>query len=153
MGFKKLSHPAQAGIILAAGLVGLILILAFGASVDANRAAIPTSRPAPPPSTYQVVPSPAAVAPVAPAVPAGPKTTFGDGVWEVGVDIVPGRYKSPGPGENGFGSCYYARLKTGDGSFGDIIDNDLSQGPVTVTIKETDGLFDTNGCQDWVKQP
>ena len=28
----------------------------------------------------------------------------------------------------------------------------ISQGPATVTVKDTDGLFETSGCQDWVKQ-
>ena len=43
-----------------------------------------------------------------------------------------------------------ARLKTGDGSFGHIIDQDVSQGPVTITIEESE-YFDSKGCADWVK--
>lgn len=39
----------------------------------------------------------------------------------------------------------------GDGAVGDIIDNNNSKGPVTVTIKESDGYFETQGCADWVK--
>ncbi len=83
-----------------------------------------------------------------PPAPSGPLTTFGPGTWEVGVDIQSGKYKTTGPdGPN----CYYARLKNGDGAVGDILDNNNSQGPVTVTIKESDGYFETQGCADWVK--
>jgi hypothetical protein len=83
-----------------------------------------------------------------PPAPSGPLATFGPGTWEVGVDIQSGKYKTTGPdGPN----CYYARLKTGDGSVGDILDNNNSQGPVTVTIKESDGYFETQGCADWMK--
>jgi hypothetical protein len=66
----------------------------------------------------------------------------------VSTHIQSGKYKTTGPdGPN----CYYARLKTGDGSVGGILDNNNSQGPVTVTIKESDGYFETQGCADWMK--
>jgi hypothetical protein len=77
---------------------------------------------------------------------------YTEGVYEVGVDMQPGKYKTAGPDpDDAFPNCYYARLKTGDGSLGDIIDNNNSQGPVTVTVKTSDGMFDTSGCQAWVK--
>lgn len=82
-----------------------------------------------------------------PAAPAGPLTAFQDGVWEVGVDIAPGKYKGT-PLDGGLG-CYYARLKANDGSFGDIIDNGIVNGPVTVTISSKDGYFETARC-GWV---
>jgi hypothetical protein len=40
---------------------------------------------------------------------------------------------------------------TADGSVGDILDNNNSQGPVTVTIKESDGYFETQGSVDRMK--
>lgn len=89
-----------------------------------------------------------AAAPAA-AEPAPAQTTITAGTYEVGVDIEPGKYKSSGP--TGFG-CYYARLKTNDGSVGDIIQNNISQGASVVTIKESDGYFETSGCEPWVKQ-
>jgi hypothetical protein len=114
---------------------------------------VTVTAPAPPPETITVT------APAAPpvqaeppaAAPSGPLTTFGDGVWEVGVDVAAGKYKTAGPASGGIGMCYHARLKTNDGSLGDIIANNVSQGPVTVTIKPGDGYFETTGCQDWVK--
>jgi hypothetical protein len=84
----------------------------------------------------------------APAVAPTPPTIT-DGTYEVGVDIEPGKYKSSGT--TGYG-CYYARLKANDGSLGDIIQNNNSQGPSVVTIKESDGYFETTGCAPWVKQ-
>jgi hypothetical protein len=67
----------------------------------------------------------------------------------LGVPIIAaGKYKTTGPdGPN----CYYAGLKTGDGSMGDILDNNNSNGPVTVAIKESDGYFETQGCADWAR--
>lgn len=89
--------------------------------------------------------------PAPPAVPAqvagGPLTSFGDGTWEVGVDIEPGKYKTPGPRGSG---CYYERQGGDDGSFSDIIDNNFAEGPATVTIKASDKFFETSGC-DWAK--
>ena len=66
--------------------------------------------------------------------------------------MQPGKYKTAGPSDdNAIGQCYYARHKTGDGSLGDIIDNNLTEGGATVTIKPSDGMFETTGCQPWVK--
>lgn len=94
-----------------------------------------------PPDTVTVpapVPAPDGVAPA----------TFGAGVWEVGVDIAAGKYKTVGT--DGYG-CYHARLLTGDGSVADILANGFSQGPVTVTIRDSDGYFETSGCYDWIR--
>lgn len=69
--------------------------------------------------------------------------TFGDGTYEVGVDIQPGKYKSPGG--NG---CYWARLDRVQ----QIIDNDLSDGPTVVTVQKTDGYLKLSNCT-WTKTP
>jgi hypothetical protein len=42
----------------------------------------------------------------APAKPAGPATQFGDGTYQVGVDVAAGRYKTPGPTDDLFKNCY-----------------------------------------------
>lgn len=138
--------------IVGGALGGLILIVAIAAACAPTvptpnypaRSVTPATVPA------IAVPPPPPAPPATPAAPAGPRTTFGEGTWEVGVDIAPGKYKTTGT--SGYG-CYYARLKTGDGSMGDIIDNNISQGPATVTIKSTDGYFETNGCDSWVLTP
>ena len=88
----------------------------------------------------------------APQISGGPRTTFGDGTWEIGVDIAPGKYKSAGPDSSGMGSCFAQTEKTGDGSLGDIKDQDVSRGPMTFTIPANGvRIFKTNGCQDWKK--
>ena len=94
----------------------------------------PVTKAAPPAKTVTAAPPEAAVA------------FEGDGTYEVGVDIKPGKYKSTG----GDG-CYWARLKNLDGGFEAIIANNLSDGPQTVTIKKTDKGFKTSNCAAWRK--
>jgi hypothetical protein len=143
---------AVGGIVLGLLAGGVVGALAFAtitvvASPPVERT-ITVAAPPPPAETITVtVPAPPPEAPAA-AAPAGPLSTFGDGVWEVGVDIVPGKYKTSGTDSYG---CYYARLKNNDGSISDIISNGFGQGPVTVTIKDGDGYFETSGCIDWVR--
>lgn len=76
------------------------------------------------------------------AQPTGPLTTFGEGTYEVGTgdgQVAPGKYKSPGPG-------YYARLKSDDGELGSIIDNQLSEGQLLLTVKKTDKYIEVSRC-------
>lgn len=73
-----------------------------------------------------------------------PKTTFGDGTWRVGADIVPGTYRTSG-GQ----LCYWKRMAnlTGDG----ILDNEFAQGQAVVTILPTDAGFESKRCGTWTK--
>ena len=74
-------------------------------------------------------------------------TTVSDGTYEVGTgagQVSPGKYKSSGP--DGGTVCYYARLRNNDGSTGDIIANNLSQGPSIMIVKASDGYVQVNGC-------
>lgn len=78
--------------------------------------------------------------------PTGPLSTVGPGTYEVGTgagQIPPGKYQSPGPTS---GNCYYARLKHNDGAVGDIIGNDLTQGPSIMNVKASDGYVEVRGC-------
>lgn len=70
------------------------------------------------------------------------QNTFGNGVWEVGVDIQPGKYKTAGSSD-----CYWAKLD----SSGDIIDNDLPSGPTTVIIESSVFTFSSQDCGEWTK--
>lgn len=101
------------------------------------------------------VPSPAAAAPrteyaPAPAAPVSPGVTpavssgIGDGTYEVGAEIQPGKYKTTG----GSG-CYWARQSSADE--GDIISNHFGNGPTTVVLKASDKFFRTSGCDGWSK--
>lgn len=73
-------------------------------------------------------------------------TIPGSGVYLVGTDIQPGRYRST---DNS--SCYWARLSGLSGGFGDIIANDNVNGQAVVQIKSSDTAFETSRCSDWVK--
>jgi hypothetical protein len=147
----RVSNTGQTIAGLACAAVGLLVCIgyaaAFGAAVAESSSAAPTR-----PWTATRVPAKPAPTMAASAPPAsaasGPATTIDEGVYEVGVDITPGKYKTSGTDSYG---CYYARLKTGDGSLGDIINNNITQGPATVTIKESDGYFETKGCETWTK--
>lgn len=95
--------------------------------------------------------------PAAPAIPAapvetGPATTVSDGTYEVGVDLAPGRYKTPGPnGSGALDMCYVARSRNDSGELGSIIANDIAQGSSSVTVKKGEFAKFSGGCT-WTKQ-
>jgi hypothetical protein len=80
----------------------------------------------------------------APTQPPGPATSFGDGTYVVNEDIAPGTYRT-----DGGDSCYWERLSGFNGSFDEIIANDLPSGPSLVTIEATDVGFTSEGCGTW----
>jgi len=80
----------------------------------------------------------------------GPLTEFGPGVWEVGVDVVAGKYKTLGP-KDGAVSCSWARYARSKGLHDELLAQNSTEGPATVVIRSTDGTFDTRGCQNWVR--
>jgi len=72
-----------------------------------------------------------------------------DGTWEVGTGpgkIRPGTWRSSG-GEG----CYWARLRTTDGTLDSIIANSMPSGQAVVTIKPTDAAFESRGCGTWTR--
>jgi hypothetical protein len=69
---------------------------------------------------------------------------FTDGIYEVGLEIKPGTYKTDGSTE---GECYYARLSSDDPS--DIIANNLTKGRQTVRVRTTDKFIEFNGGCTW----
>jgi len=71
-------------------------------------------------------------------------TIPGDGVFQVGVDMQAGLYKTSGAAD-----CYYAVL--GDPNGNDIKSNNIVSGPSTVTVAAGE-YFETQGCADWVLQ-
>ncbi len=71
-------------------------------------------------------------------------TSFGQGTFIVGTDMVPGTYRSQG------GSCYWARLSAFTGAFSAIIANHYGSRGL-VTIKSTDKGFHSQGCGSWTK--
>lgn len=84
-----------------------------------------------------------------PAPPGQPKTIFAEGLYQVGVDIAPGIYRSAGANGSNPAGCYWARLKSLNTS--DYIDSNISNGPQVVQIDPTDKAFKTTACQPWQK--
>jgi Skp family chaperone for outer membrane proteins len=68
------------------------------------------------------------------------RATFSDGLYKVGTDIKAGTYHTEG-GTN----CYWAKLSSSD--TGDIISNNLADGPQTVVVDSP--WFETEDCGTW----
>ncbi|MET8766463.1 hypothetical protein [Streptomyces sp. NPDC004658] len=75
------------------------------------------------------------------------KAAFGgDGEYRVGTDVKPGTYRTTG---NDDGMCYWERAKDASGELDSLLANDNVSGTSYVTIKPTDKLFKSSGCEDW----
>ena len=73
-------------------------------------------------------------------------TEFGEGTFIVGVDILPGVYRSSGDEDY----CYWARLSGFGGTVDDIITNHFQgSGRARVQIKARDAGFTSSGCGTW----
>lgn len=153
--------PAPKGrkVLKRVGMAGAFLVtFLFGYSVgDQPDAASTSSYSAPAASApaYDSLPTYEAPAPAveqAPVLPSGPLTTFSDGTYEVGVDVEPGRYKTPGSGGSGiFESCYWERASNDSGEFSAIKANDNITGPGSITVKSGEFVKTNGGCV-WTKQ-
>lgn len=95
---------------------------------------------------------PGAPVPAQPAPPPG-RTTIENGTWIVGSDIQPGTYRTAGPSTDGpiRMMCVWKRMKDTTGEIGSTLAINVTQGPTTVTIKPTDGAFDSQNCQPWTR--
>ncbi|POX65387.1 hypothetical protein C3492_02000 [Streptomyces sp. Ru62] len=70
----------------------------------------------------------------------------GDGEYQVGTDVKPGTYRTTG---NDDGMCYWERAKDASGELDSLLANDNVSGTSYVTVKPTDKLFKSSGCEDW----
>jgi hypothetical protein len=70
----------------------------------------------------------------------------GDGDFQVGSDIKPGTYRTTGNTDD---MCYWERAKDASGEMESLLANDNVSGTSYVTIKATDKLFTSSGCNDW----
>lgn len=127
-------------LIIGGGAVALIAIMAAcgAATGDATSSSATTNQGS------------AATSPAAGSKPTSAASSISEGVYEVGVDIKAGKYKTAGLEEDS-PICYWARLKNDSGEMNAILANDAVPGPTTVTIKKTDKYFKTNGCKPWQK--
>jgi gas vesicle protein len=69
---------------------------------------------------------------------------FSDGIHLVGTNVTAGSYSLADSSD-----CYYA-WKTSTGADAEIIDNNIVNGPATVTLVDGD-IFETRGCGEWSK--
>jgi hypothetical protein len=73
-------------------------------------------------------------------------STFGDGTYQVGADIVAGTYHTDG------GSGCYWEKSTGSEGIDGIIGNDNVTGPVTLVIEPSVKFFKSSRCGTWTKR-
>jgi hypothetical protein len=131
-------------LVAAVSIIALIVIVSV--------AAVSTSKT---PNGVIASPSPANAAPVTqtatppspPPAPAGPATTFGDGTYLVGTDVVAGSYKTTGASPG----CYWQLEKNLSGDYSALVKNGFSQGPDRATLAAGQ-YFNTSGGCTWVKQ-
>jgi hypothetical protein len=84
--------------------------------------------------------------------PSGPKTSFGDGTWVVGEDIVEGTYKSAGA-EAGIVELCSVTTLAGDTSDSKIIDwlTANANEPMRVSLTGKVKAVKATGCETFVK--
>lgn len=126
--------------IIGAFVFGLVIGIAGGGKADTAGTTTTVTAPAGDGTVAEAAPPP--------QQPAGPATTMGNGTFQVGVDVQPGQYKTPGP--DGGLPCYWARRKDDSGSFESIIANGVPQGPSSLTINQGEFIELSGGC-DWTK--
>jgi hypothetical protein len=121
---------------MAAGAVGTLT----AAVIVTAPVALPHTAPAPPP-----VPEPRVAFDGSVTVPGRELTAFGDGTWQVGVDVVPGTYTSTGGPD-----CRYALRAAVTG--GDVAASTVGPGPATVVLAADTGYVETSGCATWQRK-
>ncbi|WP_432587997.1 hypothetical protein ABVG11_22650 [Streptomyces sp. HD1123-B1] len=77
-----------------------------------------------------------------------PPALGGDGTFEVGAEVKPGTYRSTGNT-----MCYWERAKDSSGEPDAILANDNVTGSTYVTVKASDKIFKSEGCEDWEAVP
>lgn len=136
-------------------LTGLVLFALTACATESSSASTPTATTisatlstTSPPTAAATQPPPdtaiSTVAPTATFTPAGPRSNFGDGTWQVGKDITAGTYRTTG-GEG----CYWARVSDFSGSLQSIQANENARGPAVVSISSTDAGFTSRRCGTW----
>ncbi|HKN45082.1 MAG TPA: hypothetical protein VJW23_14295 [Propionibacteriaceae bacterium] len=110
------------------GTGSILAVIAIASFAGGTTAGNPSAVPAGPPSVIALPPT---LAPIAPPVeqPPGPKTQVGDGTYDVGTDIAPGRYHTNGNGSQP-GYAKITNTKTGSD-----VDTIFVKGPGYVTLK------------------
>ena len=124
-------------------VVIVVIAVAVGGNKPKSNASAPTT-----PSTTAPMTSPPTTAAPTTTVPSGPKTTFGDGTWAVGIQIAPGTYQT-----NGGSGCYWETDSNLTGNESATIANGDTSGHVVVTVLPSDAGFTTQSCGTWTPLP
>lgn len=133
----------------------LFIGMAIGAGTAGPSSAPQTAAPAAAVSgqgTPAVVPPTAATAARTPVKATGPKTSFGDGTWEIGRDIAAGTYSTTVPADS-FG-CYWETDKDANGTLDSIVANDnvVAGGRAVVVANGKAKWLKVNGCGTWSRR-
>lgn len=135
--------------IFGALLFGIVIGAAgnSGAGSGSARETVTVRVPAP----DDGAPAETAQAQAPPETPAGPATTMTNGVYQVGIDVQAGQYKTAGPPADAIvPNCYWSRNKDDSGEFDSVISNGNVQGPGSVTVN--DGEFvELSGDCTWTR--
>jgi hypothetical protein len=143
---------ATSGAALAICFVWLLFLGFAGTASTANRAGVPTANSVPPDAAAPASKTDPQSSAAAPAKPAGPTTSFGDGTWVVGEDIQPGTYRSPGAKPGLFDVCS-ASTHTGDAADGSILDWKTANAgePVRIKVSGAAKSVEVHGCETFTK--
>lgn len=119
--------------------VGVVLAFLVGVAAGAG------SRAPEPVGTHDAATRQTVSEPPTVPQPVGPADTMTSGTYQVGVDVQPGRYKTPGAAH-----CYWARRSDDSGTLESIIANDNLTGPGSVTINVGE-FIELAGACTWTK--
>lgn len=141
-------------------IVGIVVAFLFGIAVSGGSKTSTTSAAGGVSTTQTVTvaapaPQQAAEPAVAeaPAAQSGPKTSFGDGTWVVGEDIVPGTYKSAGAQAGIMELCSVTTHSDENADSNTTLDWKTANANEPIRLK-ADGkvkAVKASGCEDFVK--
>lgn len=100
-----------------------------------------------------VTASPTIASTYPPSQPAATEPSgISDGVYEVGTDVQPGKYKTAGPDQDDIlPNCYYARYKGSSPDFKNLVTNRNSKGKQTITVAKSDTYLELAGGCVWTR--
>jgi hypothetical protein len=137
------SEPAVLPRQRPAATWGVLAGMAAGAAGTLAAAAI-VAAPAVIPTAASSTPEPRVAFGGNVSVPGRELATFGDGAWQVGVDVVPGTYATTGGVD-----CRHALRPAVTGR--DIVHSAVHGGPATTVLAEDGSWFVTSGCGTWAR--
>ncbi|MGB3437264.1 MAG: hypothetical protein WBA97_00820 [Actinophytocola sp.] len=138
-------------VVIGAFILGVAVGLAGNSTGSGTKSARETVTVRVPAGEGEAPPAEPAQAEASPPAPAGPAATMSSGIYQVGVDVQAGQYKTAGPEDNEYGlGCYWARLKNDTGEFDAIISNGNLDGPGSFTVNAGE-FVELSGDCTWTK--